>query len=459
LRRHDIEATSDARLSYDNQYRDSFIRIGGDEVAAVASQYLEDHLFGLSAALILKFISDKKLDIPEPDFYRRWPWFDEVGAARANRAASPRPAPLNNLAAPIFAAIDRLTKPDASKDDQLLAISLTSIALNMPHPDHDAIVARVMALPQPLMAKQTLLAAMVLDGHVVDGDLIMRAIDEWLADANDLQHAWHKRQETWEIEPWLELLPFTTRPEAVLEGLTKVKAFYSSGWAKQWERVLGAVAAVPGTEGETLLASLARAHRDIAQDHTWMRATFNRGTPASVLLYVDLFIAGVLGGKPDGVDAWHAGRQLAEYVKKFPELKLELRKRYETTGNGPGRRMLEYFFSEAGGEDDLIAMVKKYAAIGQAYDREMAAAAEAVALDKVPVAEGSNAYNVYPSPVQNLRKTLFDRLGAPTAEATLAKKCLEAIDSLRDEYGIAANDTRHPDVMSERPWPPEAELK
>ena len=27
---------------------------------------------------------------------------------------------------------------------------------------------------------------------------------------------------------------------------------------------------------------------------------------------------------------------------------------------------------------------------------------------------------------------------------------------LRDEYGIAANDTRHPNVLSEIPWPPEA---
>jgi hypothetical protein len=30
-----------------------------------------------------------------------------------------------------------------------------------------------------------------------------------------------------------------------------------------------------------------------------------------------------------------------------------------------------------------------------------------------------------------------------------------AIDKLRDEYGIAANDARHPDVLSEKPWPPE----
>jgi hypothetical protein len=284
----------------------------------------------------------------------------------------------------------------------------------------------------------------------------MSAIDGWLAEANDPTRSWHKRQNTWEIEPWLELLPFTTRPETVIEGLVKVKAFYGSGWAKRWERVLQAVAAVPGAEGNALLVSLARAHKDIADDYTWMRAILNRGTLESVLLCVDLFIGRVLGTEPHGVDAWHVGRQLAEYAEKFPELKLELKKRYQAVDSGPGRRMLEHFFGEAGSEDDLIAMVKKYAANSQTYDGQMAQAVEAVAIDKVPVAEGSNTYSIYPAPVGDLRKALFDLLSGSPAEAALAKKCLETIDEFRDEHGIAANDARHPDVMSEHPWPLEA---
>jgi hypothetical protein len=190
-----------------------------------------------------------------------------------------------------------------------------------------------------------------------------------------------------------------------------------------------------------------------------MRAILNRATPESVLLYADLFIGRVLGNEPHGVDAWHVGRQLAEYVQRFPELKPELKKRYETVGNGPGRRMLEYFFAEAASQDDLIAMVKKYAVNNQAYDGEMARAIEAVAVNEVPVSEGSNAYNIYPAPVGELRKALFELLSASPTEATVARSCLIAIDQLRDKHGIAADDTRHPDVMSGRPWPPEAETK
>ena len=71
--------------------------------------------------------------------------------------------------------------------------------------------------------------------------------------------------------------------------------------------------------------------------------------------------------------------------------------------------------------------------------------------------DGSNSFYVYPASVAQLRKILIGLLGGTRQEASLAKRCLIAIDRLRDEHGIAANDARHPDVLSEIPWPPEAQ--
>ncbi len=420
----------------------------------VAAEYLEDRVFGLDAALILKAISDKELKLPEPSFRRQWPWFDEVADARAERAASRKCEPENTLAAPIFEAIDRLAKPETDKEGQLLAIQLARIALAMPHSDQDALIARVMALPQPLKAKRELLAAIALDGQVLDVDIVMQGVDEWLEEAS--KDAWQKRQNTWEIEPWLELLPFTTRPGAVIEGLTKVKAIYGTGWAKHWERVPASVAQVPGTEGEALLAELARHHTDIASDFEWMNTILGRDLATAVLLYVDLFIEGVLGRGPHAASGWHVGRALGAYVEKFPQLKDELRRRYETVGTGPAGAMLEHFFGEFGDDDDLTAMVKKYVATGRTYDGFMARAVGAVALRHKPVQDGSSSVSIHPASVAHIRKLLFGLFGGTPQEATLAKSCLIAIDVLRDEHGIAANDTRHPDVLSEIPWPPEA---
>lgn len=453
-RRGDIQATSDAGMRYGNQYGAALARIGGSEAAAVAAQYLENRVFGFDASLVLKVISDQQLNTPEPSFYRQWPWLEEVAAARASRTASPKRDPANTLAAPIFAAIDRLTQPDTDKDGQLLAIRLARIALAMPHSNQDDLMARVIALPQPLKSKRELFASIALDGQILDANVVMQGVDEWLAEAT--KDPWRKEQDTWEIEQWLELLPFTNRPDAVLEGLTKVKAFFSGGWTKRWERVLNAVAAVPGGEGEALLATLARTHQDIAGDFEWMKAVLGRDSSAAVLLYVDLYIEGLFGRGPNAIDGWHVGRELAGYVPKFPELKAELKKRYEIVTAGAARAMFEHLFGEIGDDDDLIAMFEKYAASGRPYDGHMAEAVRAVALRHEPTQEGSSSFYVYPASVGDIRKFLFNMHAGSAQEAALAKNCLTEIDILRDEYGIAANDVRHPDVMSEAPWPPEA---
>ncbi len=252
LSRGDRTLIDDARMRYSNQYQRALERIGGDAIAAAVVKYLEEPEFGFEAAQVLKSISDRALNVPKPDLFRRWPWFDGVAAARNARAASMGIAPVNSYAEPIFVAIDRLANPDNDNAKQQLAVKMTCIALAMPHGDQDALLRRVVTLPQPLGSKSGLFAAMAMDGQILDSSIVMQGIDGWLAEADGNESkAWHKRQNTWEIEPWLELLPFTDAPERVFEGLEKVKAFYTKSWAQRWERVLTAVAWVPGAEGES----------------------------------------------------------------------------------------------------------------------------------------------------------------------------------------------------------------
>ena len=298
-----------------------------------------------------------------------------------------------------------------------------------------------------------------MDGQIVDSSIVMRAIDEWLTEANgDVNKAWHKRQNAWEIEPWLELLPFTEAPERIFEGLEKVKAFYTNGWAQRWERVLNAVAWVPGEEGEALLARLARTHKNISGEFEWMRAILRRNTPTAILLFLDLLREDVFGHGPDAIGAWHIGRDLARYVANFPELKPELKKRLADAPRGSkARAVLEDLFSEIASEGEVLAMVDRYAAEDRSFDQHMRAAVYGLTIDRVPLAEGSNTYDLHPKSVKDVRYALFAGLAAAApAQAALVKGCLRSIDELRDEYGIAANDPRHPDVQSGKPWPEEA---
>jgi hypothetical protein len=57
-------------------------------VARAVVKYLKHPEFGFEAALVLKSVSDKQHKVPEPDSFRRWPWFDEVAAARAEKRSA-----------------------------------------------------------------------------------------------------------------------------------------------------------------------------------------------------------------------------------------------------------------------------------------------------------------------------------------------------------------------------------
>ena len=95
-------------------------------------------------------------------------------AARADRAAAPKPEPANALADPIFAAIDRLAKPETESTGQLLAIDLARIALAMPHSDEDALIDTGNGFAAAPKSEAGLLAAIALDGQVLDVDVVMQ---------------------------------------------------------------------------------------------------------------------------------------------------------------------------------------------------------------------------------------------------------------------------------------------
>jgi hypothetical protein len=454
--RGDIEATSDARAIYGNQYQDAFVRVGGDEVAAVVAAYLEDPPFSVEAALVLMALANKSSTMPaQPS--RPFPVFANVAAARTGRTSQAAPRSPSRSETAIFDAIDHLGRADKDRESQLLAIRLGGIALMMPHTNRDKEIAALMALPQPLSAKRELLLAMVLDGVTLDASLIIQAIDDWLQDAGkDERTAWHKRQHTWEIEPWLELLPFSDRPRSVVEGMGKVKDFYGAGHRQHFDRVVSAVANVPGLDGEALLAELVSAHKDIASDYTWTKAILSRDTASAAIMCLELVTNGVLGKGPHSTDSWHLAQQIAPLVEKHPDLEADLRKRYDRMVDGPGRTLIENLFGEMGDGDDVIAMVKSYIATGQTYDGQLARALRSASLLHEPVAGSKNSFHVRPASVAKLRKFLFGLTSGKVNEAALAQRCLVEIDELRDEHGIAAGDPRHPDIRSDRPWPPEA---
>ncbi|MGN5643413.1 hypothetical protein AA0K91_28185, partial [Burkholderia multivorans] len=77
---------------------------------------------------------------------------------------------------------------------------------------------------------------------------------------------------------------------------------------------------------------------------------------------------------------------------------------------------------------------------------------ENVVTEHVPVENWRGAYNVVSVPVPELRKKLLaeTRDGGPTDAAA---RCLNTIDTIRDERGVPLSEPRHPDLASSKPWP------
>ena len=113
-----------------------------------------------------------------------------------------------------------------------------------------------------------------------------------------------------------------------------------------------------------------------------------------------------------------------------------------------------YAIAELGDAEAVLTLVRSYAARGQAFDGLLANAIREAALGKEPAAGWSGAYELHPVPLPELRRELFAMLQSATANtAALAERCLTAIDELRDEYGSSEFEPRHPDVVSDQPWP------
>jgi hypothetical protein len=72
--------------------------------------------------------------------------------------------------------------------------------------------------------------------------------------------------------------------------------------------------------------------------------------------------------------------------------------------------------------------------------------------DQIPAPGWTNAFSIVPVSAAELRRKLLAATSDGSAH-DLAARTLTAIDEIRDEYGRAIDEPRHPDLASGRPWP------
>ena len=443
-----LRAGSDPSTGWTSWYRTAFQKIGGDETALFLKDYLKDVSFGFEAACALMEIWKKANGIPEAQpLWKSWPDFSTVRARLIERQISPDVE--TPFATWIFTAIEHLVSPGKTEEEHRLAIMLTRIALSMPHTERSSLVQTVLELPEPIRTKRELLAALVLDGEIISTNLVLEGIKAWLDDA--AINTWRYEQGVWELVGWLELMPFSDRPAEIVGAIEAVSKMVPH--THELERVVTRLADAPGAGIEDIILRLIRRYPKLANPDIWAQAVLSQQN-ASVLL--DLVEDGSLNG-PGRVDSWWLSEQIAERCRLNPEFKAVVVRRYQSSVPRKSRELIELAASKFGDPTLFMEMVKNYATSGRPYDGILDMAIQQIGLAKEPAESWNGAYDLRPVLLTTIRKELFSMLLASPLEASFAETCLLQIDRLRDDYGQAEFEPRHPDVEANRAWPTAAD--
>jgi hypothetical protein len=115
---------------------------------------------------------------------------------------------------------------------------------------------------------------------------------------------------------------------------------------------------------------------------------------------------------------------------------------------------VEYAVAEVPDEAGFFLLIGSHVLDGRAFDGVLGSAIEHLVVEQRPSSEWVGAYEQISMPAPSLRKRLFGMARASALDkARVATSCLSYIDDLRDKYGIASGEPRHPDIESGEPWP------
>ena len=434
------EAANEARTLHTNDYRRAFEAIDAPQTAALMREYLHDEHFGQTAALVL---AAQWTAANEPrDEQRFWGGvdFSRVEEKRVARASDP--AATSPEADAIFSAIEPLIADGATTDQQKHAVVLGVVAARLLHGQRDGTLKKLISL-SPRVPRVQLLLSLVLSGESVAIETVRSGIAEVFEAAK--RQSWIL-SERHELNDWLRLLPFATPAAEAIEVVRALPA--DQRRIDRLEEMISAFGIAPGDDAEEVLFQLAEDEPKLFANRIWHAAAFRRDTQSAARRLVDLAARGAFGQL--GAGRWHMAQQLGGLMADDPDVRTHAYDLLRTGPATPGLTLLAEAVSEHPDADGLLLLIK----IEQEHKRSFTSRGtiEAVTTKHVLSETWKGAYNVVPIPAVELRRNLL-ALTTDGGPADIAARCLRQIDEIRDDYGTADSEPRHPDLPSGKSWP------
>jgi hypothetical protein len=448
-----MRISSDAQMCYRLQYRRAFVATGNDAITDLMKSYLPDfgfYGFGVDAAVALKETWDRRHESGPRVGAISWPgyWGVEVGKVKPRTRGDKNES--SAFADAILKVVRELSEAGSGEEARNHALELASIAFTMPYGDERETIEFLLSLPQPLRTKQKILASLASTGAVVSSDMVLDGLNSVLEERKRKQ--WFSiENDWWEFEQWLNLLPFSDKPSAVLDALELL----GPGAQRPWHLrgLLSGLGFSPSQDAEEVLKELPRKYPAFFREYDWLKALEKRGPAFAARTLLEFLTQGAFSNKEHGLDAWTLARKLTAGFQVDANFRADVYRAYEEEIDGPGREILEHAISEAADKTVVLVLLRAYAKEGKLFSGSLRAAIRHVAVGEGPSENWVGARVVFSVEASDLRQELFKMINGDVAVSKLAVAALIAIDELRDEYGPAESEPRHPDIESGRPWP------
>lgn len=430
---------------HDIQYGQALLAIGGPDVIKAMQDRLIVPEFGVRAAIVLRQLWQREQPAERSrPFGARWPDYSEVKAnrfARANHAIETHP-----YAESILTAAASLVY-EADPALQNLALALARVGFTLPYRDGGSLIEKLLALSLPITEKRYVFQALVASGQVLDADLMLEGLKEFLEKAKT--QSWLLDDNHSDLSEWLELVAFSNRPSAIMDALAMLQLKSHQIW--RLREFISSLRYLPQGAEDTLNA-IATVHPEFADMYEWQEALLSLGTNSSTFGLLETLAEAKGQSK---LDNWRTAQQIAERARGDPLLRAELIARYGDTSNSL-RHLMGRVLIEISDQEIVMVLVRQYIAAGRRFDGDLRKAIEKAATHHRPSQEWKGAFEVLSAPIPELRKQLFEMVELGGPEGELAVDCLTCIDRLRDEHGRPDLEPRHPDSASRKAWPREA---
>lgn len=440
--------TPDVTHSYTLQYRVTLAAIGSADAVEVLKRHLAHPQAGSDAAWALVDIWKRQNPSLKEKRFGGGNDFSDVREKRDARNQADGAVPATDFAEAIFAEVRKFAALDIGQDAHRHALALTKAGISVPYGVRRAELDQVLALPLPYSAKQGVLTAAALAGEIVSADALLAGLQELLEAGKN--EPWRLEDNRGELMGWIELFPFSDRPDAVLGALDLLTPQQREPW--RLRRLLSALANGPETEGLAILRELIRRDPSMKDEYDWFSAVLKNGSEASAQLLLGMAADGTITDG-NGFSSWHLAQRFASFAGKYPSFSKLLLKCYEEKSHAIARDLIEATFVECPTPEIVLRIFDRYANEGKPFEGALSAAVRNLAVQRRAVEQWVGAYEEHSAPLADFRKQLFHMAWGTDHQAQLAEACLSYIDELRDEVGRPDGEPRHPDIESGKPWP------